>query len=94
MKKIKSGYSLFALDNNDRATSRELGSFKSAVEAVGVAKRVVRDSVPSRDSSGYFTWMMYGETVIIESFGSASDVPFCNSTYVASYCGIKAEETS
>ena len=92
MKKIKSGYVLHAFENNDFSSKWLCGPFKSSVEAVGVAKRMIRETIPKKNSEGHLSWVLYGTSVSIDGFGEAPKVTFCSSSYAREYCGLKVME--
>jgi hypothetical protein len=61
----------------------------SAEGALGVARRICKSGLPSRNEAGRESWLLYGETPIIVALNGVDPVAFDAVGYINELCNLK-----
>jgi hypothetical protein len=79
-------YRIDVLDNFERSRSWSENTFSSAEAALGAARRICKDGLPSRDAVGRDLWLHFGETPVIVGIDGVDPVEFDAIDYINQLC--------
>ena len=86
-------YTLYILDlfqYSDKAIKGK--SFDNATDAINEAKRIILDSIETKDEEGYDKWFRFGTDVVINSANEYENIDFNGQKFVKDICGVTKKE--